>query len=94
MYVIIIQGCDFFPLKLKGCCKLIFVLSSLGEFCIVFKFHAYSVKKRLFLTTAKLAGGLPHLATTNAGLELRIWKAKAIFKQGTLAKQKGTKAIQ
>ena len=28
------------------------------------------------------------------GLELWIWKGKAIFKKGTLAKQKGTKAIQ
>ena len=29
-----------------------------------------------------------------SGLELRIWKGKAIFKKGTLAKQEGTKAIQ
>ena len=28
-------------------------------------FMVYSVNKRFFLTTAKLAGGLPDLATTN-----------------------------
>ena len=38
------------------------------EFPTLFKFHAYSFfffffYKRLFLTTAKLAGGLPDLAT-------------------------------
>ena len=37
---------------------------SVGDSCNVFKFHAYSVNKRLFVITAKLAGGLPDLATT------------------------------
>ena len=39
---------------------------AIGDFrnVLVFKFHAYSVNKRLFLT-AKLARGLPNVATTN-----------------------------
>ena len=32
---------------------------TIGDFRNVFKFHAYSVNKRLFLTTAKLAGACP-----------------------------------
>ena len=40
-------------------------IDRIGQFCNVFKFYAYSVYKRLFLTTAKLARGLPDLATTN-----------------------------
>ena len=36
----------------------------IGDFCNVFKFHAYSVNKRLFLT-AKLVRGLSDVATTN-----------------------------
>ena len=31
----------------------------IGDFCNVFKFHAYSVNKRLFLMTTKLAGACP-----------------------------------
>ena len=38
----------------------------IGEFCNVFKFDANSVNKRMLLMTAKLAGGLPDPATTNA----------------------------
>ena len=38
---------------------------SIGDFRNVFKFHAYSVNKRLFLTTAKLVRGLSDVATTN-----------------------------
>ena len=41
----------------------------IDEFRNVFKFHAYSVNKRVFLKTAKLAGGLPDLATTNMQIE-------------------------
>ena len=37
----------------------------IGDFRNVFKFHAYSVNKRLFLTTAKLVRGLSDVATTN-----------------------------
>ena len=36
-----------------------------GDFRNVFKFHAYSVSKRLFLATAKLVRGLSDVATTN-----------------------------
>ena len=35
------------------------------DFRNVFKFHAFSVNKRLFLTTAKLVRGLSDIATTN-----------------------------
>ena len=38
----------------------------IGEFRNVFKFDANSVNKRMLLTTAKLARGLPDLATINA----------------------------
>ena len=38
-------------------------LDIIGEFRNVF--HAYSVNKRLFLTIAKLVGGLPDLAITH-----------------------------
>ena len=37
----------------------------IGDFRNVFKFHAYSLNKRLFLTTAKLVRGLSDVATTN-----------------------------
>ena len=37
----------------------------IGEFCNVFKFHAYSVNKSLLLTTTKTTRGLPNLARTN-----------------------------
>ena len=37
----------------------------IGDFRNVFKFHAYSVNKRLFLMTAKLVRGLSDVATTN-----------------------------
>ena len=38
---------------------------TIGDFHNVFKFHAYSVNKRLFLTTARLVRGLSDVATTN-----------------------------
>ena len=38
---------------------------TIGDFRNVFKFHAYSVNKRLFLTTTKLVRGLSDVATTN-----------------------------
>ena len=38
---------------------------SIGDFHNVFKFHAYSVNKRLFLMAAKLVRGLSDVATTN-----------------------------
>ena len=37
----------------------------IGDFRNVFKFHAYSVNERLFLTTTKLVRGLSDVATTN-----------------------------
>ena len=37
----------------------------IGDFRNVFKFHAYFVNKRLFLTTAKLVRGFSDVATTN-----------------------------
>ena len=40
-------------------------IDSIGDFRNVFKFHAYSVNKRLFLTTAKLVRRLSDVATTN-----------------------------
>ena len=38
---------------------------TIGDFRNVFKFHAYSVNKRLLLTTAKLVRGLSDVTTTN-----------------------------
>ena len=38
---------------------------TMGDFRNVLNLYAYSVYKRLFLTTAKLARGLPDLATNN-----------------------------
>ena len=38
---------------------------TIGDFHNVFKFHGYSVNKRLFLTTAKLVRGLSDVSTTN-----------------------------
>ena len=43
----------------------LFSMFIIEDFCNVFKFHAYSVNKRLFLTTAKLVRGLSDVATTN-----------------------------
>ena len=47
--------------------RLVIIVSDnpIGDFRNVFKFHAYSVNKRLFLTTAKLVRGLSDVATTN-----------------------------
>ena len=46
-------------------CKSAPQFLTIGEFRNVFKFHAYSVNERLFLTTAKLVRGLSDVATTN-----------------------------
>ena len=39
----------------------------------IFKFHAYSVNKRLFLTTAKLAGACPSLPDLYQQLMYAKW---------------------
>ena len=41
------------------------MIITIGDFHNVFKFHAYSVNKRLFLMTTRLVKSLPDLATTN-----------------------------
>ena len=58
-----------------------FFLCRIEGFCHVFKFHAHYVNKWLLLTTVKLAGGLPDLATTdvcNVSSTLRnyIWRSR------------------
>ena len=54
LYLIWVQSSSF-----------IFKTFPIGDFHNVFKFHAYSVNIRLFLTTAKLVRGLSDVATTN-----------------------------
>ena len=54
---------SFCHLTILPCCFL--NVWRIGDFRNVFKFHAYSVNKRLFLTTAKLVQGLSDIATTN-----------------------------